>query len=75
MRIVPVIGIALATAIGGAMLAASSHAEGDYYPTQEQNCASTGASTEGVGNCKENKKASHPDEHEKETRTHTPRSR
>ena len=59
MRIVPVVCLALATAVVGLMLpAASSHAEN--YPTPAQNCVSTGVSTEGVGNCKNNKEDHNP---------------
>ena len=69
MRTTPVICFAMAAAIAGSMMPMpSSHAED--YPTQAQNCGSTAPlPTEGVGNCKVNKES-----HEKETRTHTPRS-
>jgi hypothetical protein len=66
MKIVPVICFALATAVAGSMLPVSS-SYANYvqtYPTQSQNCVSTGElPTDGVGNCKENKAASHPAEH------------
>ena len=64
MKIVPVICFALATAVAGSMLPVSS-SYALTYPTQSQNCASTGfpKSSEGVGNCRENKAASHPQEH------------
>ena len=64
MKIVPVICFALATAVAGSMLPASS-SYALTYPTQAQNCVSTGStySSEGVGNCRENKAASHPQEH------------
>ena len=56
MKIVPVICFALAAAVAGSMLPVSfSYAL--TYPSQAQNCASTGStySSEGVGNCKSSK--------------------
>jgi hypothetical protein len=50
MKIVPVICFAVATAVAGSMLPVSS-SYALTYPDQAQNCASTGSSTEGVGNC------------------------
>jgi hypothetical protein len=54
MKIVPVISFALATAVAGSMLpVASSYAQ--TYSNPAQNCASTGPSREGVGNCLKNR--------------------
>ena len=52
MKIVPAICFALATAVAGSMLPVSS-SYALTYPTQAQNCVSTGStySSEGVGNC------------------------
>jgi hypothetical protein len=63
MKIVPVICFALAAAVAGSTLPVSS-GYAAMYPTGSQNCAYTGElPTNGVGNCKENKAASHPAEH------------
>ena len=57
MKIAPVICFAVAAAVAGSMLpATSSYAL--TYPTKAQNCAFTGSSTEGVGNCRPNKEDS-----------------
>jgi hypothetical protein len=54
MKIVPVVCFALATAAASSMLpVASSYAQ--TYSNPVQNCASTGPSTEGVGNCLKNR--------------------
>ena len=63
MRIVPIVGFALAVAAGASMLpTARSFAQEEQYPTQAQSCESGNLSaTEGVGDCKPNRPSSRAD--------------
>jgi hypothetical protein len=54
MKILPVVSLALAAALATSVLpVAPSYAM--QYPNQAQNCGSGGPSTEGVGDCKNNR--------------------
>jgi hypothetical protein len=54
MKILPVVSLALAAALATSVLpVVPSYAA--QYPNQAQNCGAAGTSTEGVGDCKNNR--------------------